>query len=83
LNSKAQDQIDVNGYIFGPIYSHEDNIDVTNMSWVDTQLLLLQGHVYQAIANCEAIWNIVFHLCITHKYESPLCSLLDGKFATK
>jgi hypothetical protein len=37
-------------YLYGPISGHENDIVVLNMSWVNTQLLLLQEEVIAALA---------------------------------
>jgi hypothetical protein len=57
------------------------------MSWVNTQPLLLQGHVRQAIANGENAMDyslfsdnvFPYHLCVTHKHEPPLGGELDDR----
>ncbi len=38
----------ITGYLYGPDSAHEDDIVVLNMSWVNTQLMLIQEHVTQA-----------------------------------
>jgi hypothetical protein len=40
----------ITGYLYGPISGRENDIAVLNMSWVDTQLLLLQEEVTAALA---------------------------------
>ncbi len=60
----------VTGYIYGPISGHKNNIAALNMSWVNTQLLLLQAYVTQAIANGEI--GKVFCIILRQRFSLPL-----------
>jgi hypothetical protein len=63
----------ITGYLYGPISGRENDIAVLNMSWLNTQLLLLQEEVTAALARGEdAVYFALFsdsifpyHLCIT------------------
>jgi hypothetical protein len=63
----------ITGYLYGPISGRENDIAVLNMSWVNTQLLMLQEEVTAALARGEDVVYFAlfsdsifpYHLCIT------------------
>ncbi len=77
----------ITGYLYGPISGRKNDIAVLNMSWVNTQLLLLQDEITAALARGEdAVYFALFsdsifpyHLCITHRHEPPLGGVLHQR----
>jgi hypothetical protein len=64
------------GYLYCPISGHENDIAVLNMSWLNSQLMLIQEHITQARARGDDVvyFALIFpyHQFITHRHEPPL-----------
>ncbi len=78
---------DITGYLYGPISGRENDIVVLNMSWLNSQLMLIQEHVTQARARGEEVLYFShfsdsifpYHQCITHRHEPPLHGELPAR----